>query len=127
MVLLGAAHLEKDHDVDEGLRRLGHQVSTVEVHSARTIVAGLGTDLPDFILQAETGRVLTYKAHPGDPYLMAAMQGVALPWHNTEPVATVPQHASPPATPAKTGDRQGPRFSLATKRAPGSRTPFYFY
>lgn len=106
VVMLGAWHAEHRNDVDEGLRARGHQVSTIEVKSDNSAVMGRGKDVPDFIARTETGQAITYKANPADEHLRRIMEGVELPWRNTEPVADAQagQAVAPAAAPQQAPD-----------------------
>jgi hypothetical protein len=97
--MVGAAHTDTTHDLDEMLRARGHQTVTAELNSPNTnndnLVRRLSSqDKPDVVISAETGDALSYKA-PGTN-VMQTTRGKSdadIPWRNDEPVAA-------PVTPA---------------------------
>lgn len=89
VVLVGANHVNKTHDIDEMLREKGNQVTTAEIQSAYTKGNDLeAPDQPDFVVKAETGQATFYKDPKTQEVKSFAklMEGVELPWKNTEAV-----------------------------------------
>ena len=88
LVHLGRGHLDNPQDVDEGLRAKGHQTIVVEVNSAQTALTVGGEDKSDIIVAAENGKALSFK-NPQTGQIVRVLEGIEIPWRNTEPVANV--------------------------------------
>lgn len=88
MVVIGAWHVEQHDDIDEGLRRSGHQVGVIEIKSDNTRVVNRGPDVPDIVARTETGLAISYKPSPearGGVRIQSTPMD-ELPWRNTEAV-----------------------------------------
>lgn len=91
IVVVGAAHLSGNNDVDEGLRKNGHQSITVEFNHAESNVNALqavAADRPDLI---KHDNFLSYK-DPKTNVMKHADTMDEVPWHNAEPVSNIPDH-----------------------------------
>lgn len=89
MVILGEQHTWSKDDVDEGLRARGHQVAVVEVNSKKSYIDREGAvDLPDMVISAESDKVIAYK-DKSNGTMKKALEGIEIPWRNTEPIADV--------------------------------------
>ncbi len=91
LVIGGAAHSENSDDLDEGLRKKGHQVTTVEIFSPSAKIPKHGLDNPEFAIYMatakETGAFVFYKN--SETNKMQRISGnEALPFKNIEPLAT---------------------------------------
>jgi hypothetical protein len=93
LVMVGAAHADKKHDLDEMLRERGHQTATVEINSPYTGGGNLinrlkAEDKSDFVIAAETGNLVSYKApNTNDMISPLGKSESDIPLRNTEPVA----------------------------------------
>ena len=114
MVVIGAWHVEQRNDIDEGLRREGHQTGVIEIKSDDTLVVGRGPDVPDFIARTETGQAITYKANPSHISLQRITEGLELPWRNQEPVVDIQTgtHVSPSSPQGATRTGEGPSIPM---------------
>ena len=103
LIFAGSLHTDRNNDIDEGLRKAGHQLVTVELNSPDSNLAIWRSDRPDFTIYTENpNKVTLYK----DPQtgLIQAPDGEIGPWKNSE-------SANPPAArplvqekPVKTAD-----------------------
>lgn len=113
MVVIGAWHVEQRNDIDEGLRRAGHQTGVIEVKSDDSLVVARGPDVPDFIARTETGLATHYKASPQDNALRRITEGLTLPWRNSEPIIDMQSGSS--VTPGNNqGAARGPESPAAS-------------
>lgn len=108
-VILGGGHMNAAHDVDEALRAHGHHITTVEINSPQSsLKRGNIADPADMVIAAETGNPLAYK-DPSTGTMQRAMEGVDLPWKNTQPVLECNPQTSlnSSATPHVSTSREG--------------------
>lgn len=94
LVIGGAAHSEHSDDLDEGLRKKGHQVTTVEIFSPRTRIPKHGMDNPEFAIYMEDvneqGEFVFYK-NPETNKMQRVAGSETLPLKNSEPLAIAQQ------------------------------------
>ena len=89
LIIAGSSHSNEGNDIDEGLRKNGHQVITARVNTQYTSYSSWGTDNPDFVIHGDTGKAISYK-DPESGNMRRMTDTDELPIKNTEPVNELP-------------------------------------
>lgn len=89
LIIAGSSHSNEGNDIDEGLRKNGHQIITARVNTQYTSYSSWGTDNPDIVIRGETGEAISFK-NPQSGNMQRVSDTDELPIKNTEPVSELP-------------------------------------